>query len=172
MQQRIHFVDLNTTTGLLSAARSRARWKIRKANQPFGFADAFVEQFRPPDGQEHALDMGFGRTDRAVAIRIVTTLAQGRSPQGLGDHRLCCCWRAVQQHALRRLQIIALKQRNDAGTAVGRRPLIRIISLSRPPMSANVTSGVSSTRSLSPSAGSASDGEADGRIDDNTVAPD
>lgn len=66
--------SMNTTTGLPSAARSRARWKIR-ANQSFGFTDVFVEQFRALDGQEHALDMGFGRTDCAVAIRIVTTLA-------------------------------------------------------------------------------------------------
>ena len=46
-----------------------------QANQSFGFTDVFVEQFRALDGQEHALDMGFGRTDCAVAIRIVTTLA-------------------------------------------------------------------------------------------------
>ena len=113
--------------------------------------------------------MGFGRTDCAVAIRIVTPLAQGVR-HGLGNHRLAVAGRAVQQHALRRLQIVTLKQRTMLERQLDGVPDTTNLTIQAADVGERDVRGLLQHQILVALGGQRFDGEADGRIDDNAVA--
>ena len=86
-QQRVHLVDEHDHRA--SIARPLARAVEDEADQPFGFAHVFVEQFRAFDRKEHTTAAG------ALSQRV---------RHGLRDQCLAVAGRTVQQHAFRRFQ--------------------------------------------------------------------
>ncbi|CCH72018.1 conserved hypothetical protein [Nostocoides australiense Ben110] len=69
---------------------------------PLGLADIFVEQFRALDVEEVALG-------ERLAL-LLGDLARQRGGNRLGDHGLAAAGRAVEQHALGRLELVLGKQ--------------------------------------------------------------
>ena len=99
-EQRVHLVeehdDRRALAGLLPGPLEH------QPDVPLGLTDVLVEQLRTLDVEEVALALGLGVAERH--------LLGERVGDRLGDEGLAAAGRAVEQHALGRLELVLLEQ--------------------------------------------------------------
>ena len=96
-EERVHLVEEDHHRHVVR--RFLLRLLEHFAELPLGFADVLVEQLRPLDVQEVAVD-------RFAAL--LRELLRQAIRQGLGDHGLAASGRPVEQHALRGAELVLL----------------------------------------------------------------
>ena len=98
-EQRVHLVEEHDDRRALAGLLARAL--EHQPDVPLGLADVLVEQLGALDVEEVRL---------ALLAGLVGDLLGQRVGDRLGDQRLAAAGRAVEQHALRRLELVLLEQ--------------------------------------------------------------